>query len=543
MSKYILYSGEAKTALKRGVDKLARAVVTTLGPSGRNVFIEPSDSDPTNTLPQSTKDGVTVAKSIEFPDRAENLGAQLVKQASIKTNEQAGDGTTTSTLLAKEFYEAGLEILSQDRNISVVDVKKSLDKLTANVVEELIKNSKDITDQEQLKQVATISANNDKEVGTLIATAIDKVGQDGIISIEESRTGQTVLDVVEGIQFDRGYKSPYFVTDNRTRQAILKDPYILITDMKIVSVKPLLPILERVSQKNKSLLIIADDIDGEALSTLVVNKSRGNLKVAAVRAPEFGDRKRDVLEDIADLTGGTVVSAQKGHKLDAFDTNWFGECGKVTVGKDTTTIIDAKGDPEVIERKITDLKELLENTKIPYEVEKLQERLGAIVGGVAVINVGGMTEIQMKETKFRVDDALHATRAAIEEGIQPGGGTALLKIANQLEGQYPSRFIDALKTPFRQILINAGYSDESIKALERTVSDSEYWEGVNVRDREEVNLFDKGIFDPTKVTRLALENAASVAGTMLITETVILNVGEKEEQVMDPMAAMAGLGM
>ena len=412
MSKKITFSEDARLKLAEGVDKLANAVTATLGPSGRNVIIQQDMGNPV-----STKDGVTVAKSIELKDKIENLGAQIVKQASIKTADQAGDGTTTSTLLAQSTLNAGLERIKAGSN--VVDVKRGIDKAVKDVSEFLREKSKEVTNEEQLRQVATISANNDTEVGELIYTAMDKVGRDGVVTIEESKTGETYLETVEGMQFNRGYKSPYFVTDNNSMQAILQDPLILITDKRLNSIKELLPILEGVSQQSKSLVVIADDIDGEALSTMVVNKMRGILPIVAVKAPEFGDRKKAMLEDIATLTGGTVISTEKGMRLDKFDVAWLGKANKVTVGKDSTTIIDAKGDEDAITSRIEDIKNQIDNSTSPYEKEKLQERLAAFVGGVAIVHVGGHTEVEMKEKKDRVDDALHATRAALEEGILP----------------------------------------------------------------------------------------------------------------------------
>jgi len=545
MDKKIVFSDEARKELLEGVDKLADAVVATLGPAGRNAIIEQDMGSPV-----STKDGVTVAKSIDLEDRVENIGAQLVKQASIKTADQAGDGTTTSTLLAREIYKQGLQVMTKGAN--AVDVKRGIDEAVSKVVDYLVDDlSKDITDEEQLKQVATISANNDTEVGELISTAMDKVGRDGVVTIEESRTGETYLETVEGMQFSRGYKSPYFVTDNNSMQAVLRDPLILITDKRLNQVKELLPILEAVSQQNKSLLIIADDIDGEALSTLVVNKMRGILQTVAVKAPEFGDRKKAILEDIAVLTGGTVVSSEKGMRLDKFDSNWFGKAKKVTVGKENTTIIDALGSEESIEGRVNELKAQIDESNSPYEIEKLQERLAAFIGGVAIVHVGGHTEVEMKEKKDRVDDALHATKAALEEGILPGGGIALLNASKYLSGfigdvdNYDQQtgydiVIQATEKPFYQILQNAGYSKKEIGDIEEDVimKEGDLWAGYNPREQKVVNMFDSGIIDPTKVTRLALENAASVAGTMLITETVISNIKEKENKGIDPNMMM-----
>ena len=539
MAKKIQFDVEAREGLKKGVDALANAVKVTLGPKGRNVIIGKSFGGP-----QVTKDGVTVAKEIELEDALENMGAQMVKEVASKTNDLAGDGTTTSTLLAREIYKQGLKVLTSGAN--AVDIKKGIESAVKRTVTYLEDTSKDITEESQLRQVATISANNDQEVGELIFTAMDKVGRDGVITIEESRTGETYLDTVEGMQFARGYKSPYFVTDNNSMQSVLKDPLVLIADKRLTQVKELLPILEAVSQQNKSLLIIADDIDGEALSTLVVNKMRGIIQVVAVKAPEFGDRKKAILEDIAVLTGGTVVSTEKGMRLDKFDSKWFGKAKKATVGKESTTIIDALGEEETISARIEELKAQIDESDSPFEIEKLQERLAAFIGGVAIVHVGGHTEVEMKEKKDRVDDALHATKAALEEGILPGGGIALLNAAEELatlakydptvKGDTKTGYeivIKAIQKPFRQILENAGYLDVkpnllgrvkkgSIEAIRKEVlAAGNNWTGYNPREHKIVNMFDEGIVDPTKVTRLALENAASVAGTMLITEAVI----------------------
>jgi chaperonin GroEL len=534
MSKQISFSKDAREKLLSGVNQLADAVVCTLGPSGRNVFIQQQGGNPT-----STKDGVTVAKEVELEDPIENTGAQAVKQVAIESARLAGDGTTTATLLAREIYSQGL---SELQNANAVEVKRGIDIATKAVIQYLReKYSKEVTEEEQIKQVATISGNNDPEVGNLIATAMDKVGRDGLVTIEESKTGETYLETVEGMQFNRGYKSPYFVTDNNTMTAVLNNPLILITDKRIQHVKEMLPLLESVSQQNKDLLIIADDIDGEALSTLVVNKMRGILRVVAVKAPEFGDKKKAMLEDIAALTGGTVVSEEKGMKLDKFNLEWFGKSRKVTVGKDDTTIVDGKGSEEAIAKRIDELKEQIENTVSPYEIEILQDRLAKLIGGVAMIHVGGHTEVEMKEKKDRVDDALHATKAALQEGILPGGGIALLNAAfhlteNPLVAQHPDQqkgfniIIKALQKPFKQILLNAGETAEIIEERVNYILDNPSWTGFNPRTGEYVNMLEEGIIDPTKVTRLALENAASVAGTMLITECVITNIKPKDEQ-------------
>jgi chaperonin GroEL len=534
MSKQISFSKDAREKLLSGVNQLADAVVCTLGPSGRNVFIQQQGGNPT-----STKDGVTVAKEVELEDPIENTGAQAVKQVAIESARLAGDGTTTATLLAREIYSQGL---SELQNANAVEVKRGIDIATKAVIEYLReKYSKEVTEEEQIKQVATISGNNDPEVGNLIATAMDKVGRDGLVTIEESKTGETYLETVEGMQFNRGYKSPYFVTDNNTMTSVLNNPLILITDKRIQHVKEMLPLLESVSQQNKDLLIIADDIDGEALSTLVVNKMRGILRVVAVKAPEFGDKKKAMLEDIAALTGGTVVSEEKGMKLDKFNLEWFGKSRKVTVGKDDTTIVDGKGTEEAIAERIEQLKEQIENTVSPYEIEILQDRLAKLIGGVAMIHVGGHTEVEMKEKKDRVDDALHATKAALQEGILPGGGIALLNASfhlteHPLVAQHPDQekgfdiIIKALQKPFKQILANAGETSEVIEERVNYIFDNHKWIGFNPRTGEYVDMLEEGIIDPTKVTRLALENAASVAGTMLITECVITSKKPKDEQ-------------
>lgn len=528
MKKRIEFSEEARRQLLVGVDKLADAVVATLGPSGRNVVIEQEHGNPI-----STKDGVTVAKAIELEDEIENIGAQLVRQASIKTADQAGDGTTTSTLLAREIYKDGLDMITTSRN--PIEIKKGIDKAVVLTLD-YIKNNlvENIKTEEQLSQVATISGNNDTEVGTLIATAMDKVGVDGVITIEESRTGETYLETVEGIQFNRGYKSPYFVTDNKSMQSVLSNPLILITTERFQHAKELLPLLETCATQNKSLLIIAEDIDGEALSTLIVNKIRGTLNVTAVKAPEFGDRRKASLEDIATLTGGVVVSKEKGMRLDKFDTKWLGKAKKVTISKDYTTIIDAQGSAEAIELRIEEIKAQIEDSKSPFEKETLQDRLGKFVGGVAMIFVGGPTEVELKEKKDRVEDALHATKAAIEEGIVPGGGIALLnasynvKCSEDITGDQKLGFdivMKAITKPFKQILLNAGKDLSEIQEINSNINLdlNTKWFGYNPKTEEYVDMFAQGIIDPFKVTRLALENAASVAGTLLTTEAIIVN--------------------
>jgi|TARA_R100000081_G_C4814025_1_gene173353 chaperonin GroEL len=538
--KKISFADTARNELADGVEKLADAVTATLGPSGRNVIIEQEMG-----MPSSTKDGVTVARSIELKNKVENLGAQIVKQAAIKTAEQAGDGTTTSTLLAQSILNEGLERMNAGSN--AVDIKRGIDEAVQDISNFLSTESKEITDEEQLKQVATISANNDNEVGELISTAMDKVGRDGVVTIEESKTGETYLETVEGMQFNRGYKSPYFVTDNNSMTAVLQDPLILITDKRLNSVKELLPILEGVSQQSKSLLVIADDIDGEALSTMVVNKMRGILPVVAVKAPEFGDRKKAMLEDIAVLTNGQVISTEKGMRLDKFQSEWLGKANKITVTKDTCTIIDAKGTEEAIDLRVNEIRQQIEDTNSTFEKEKLQDRLAAFIGGVAIVHVGGNTEVEMKEKKDRVEDALHATKAALEEGILPGGGIALLNgatwltetLQNELdetpkpEGDKLTGYdiiINACERPFYKILENAGYSGNDIGEIEEYIKgNGEFWFGYNPREEDYFDMFKEGIIDPTKVTRLALENAASVAGTLLITEAVVSKGKDKKD--------------
>ena len=539
MSKQVILGSEARTNLVKGIDTLADAVVSTLGPNGRNVVIANDQG-----VPQSTKDGVTVAKSITLKDPNQELGVQLVKQAAIKTAEKAGDGTTTSTLLAREMIKAGLTALNNNEN--AVQIKRDIDSTVNKVVSNLKNNiSEDISGEEQLEQIATISANNDNEVGKLIATAIDKVGMEGVVHIEESRTGETYLETVEGLQFERGYKSPYFVTNNNTMTDTLDNPLILIADQKITQVKELLPVLEAVSAQAKSLLIIAEDIDNEALATLIVNKMRGTMKVCAVKAPDFGDRRKLVLEDIAITTGGQVFDKQKGMKLDKFSWDWFGEARVVTVEKEKTTIVDGKGGIESIEARIEELQQQIEQATTPFEMEKLQERLAKFVGGVAIIHVGGNTETEMKEKKDRVDDALHATKAAIEEGIVPGGGTALLYASNGLKADTTGAqiVVEACAVPFNQILVNAGFDNVKgqILADQLCNSGNDACAGFNIKTDKVVDMKKAGIIDPTKVARTALENAASVAGTVLLTECTVVN--EPEEDNKQPQIDPSMMGM
>jgi len=538
MSKVIEFGSDARTQLVNGIDKLADSVVSTMGPNGRNVVISNAAG-----YPQSTKDGVTVAKSISLNDPIEELGVQMVKQAAIKTADKAGDGTTTSTLLAREMVKAGLSHLNNGAN--AVEIKRDIDKAVKQVVETLRSNSEDITSEEQLEQIASISANNDPEVGKLIATAMNKVGREGVVHIEESKSGETYLEVVEGMQFDRGYKSPYFVTNNSNMSAVLDNPYILIADQRFTQVKDLLPVLEGVSGTGRSLLIIAEDIDNEALATLVVNKMRGTLAVCAVKAPEFGERRKLVLEDIATLTGGQVFSKEKGMKLEKFSWDWFGEARTVTVTKEDTTIVDGKGSEEAIEQRVDSLQTQISQATTPFEIESLQNRLAKFVGGVAIIYVGGTTETEMKETKDRVDDALNATQAAIEEGIVPGGGAALLYARESIEGVdgIGSEIVyQACGKPFTQILTNAGYEQIKAEMLAMSVIASDnVWDGYNLKTESIVNMKESGIIDPAKVTRTALENAASVAGTILLTECVVVDNPEDQEGGMDPMSMMGGM--
>ena len=542
MSKIIEFGPEARKKLSTGVDKLADAVTSTLGPNGRNVVIA------NQGIPQSTKDGVTVAKSITLEDPIEELGVQMVKQAAIKTADNAGDGTTTSTLLAQEMVKQGLTHLNNGAN--AVEIKRGIDAAVKQVIDCIRTEIKeDISSEDQLKQIATISANNDPEVGELIATAMQKVGREGVVFIEESKNGETYLETVEGMQFERGYKSPYFVTDNNSMSTSIQDALILIADKKFTQVKELLPILEAVSAQNKSLLIIAEDVEGEALATLIVNKARGILKVVAVKAPDFGDRRKLILEDIAILTGGQVFSTEKGMKLDKFSWEWFGEARVITVGKDTTTIVDGKGDAEKIEARIQELQTQIEKSVSPYEKEKLQERLAKFIGGVAIVHVGGYTESEMKEKKDRVDDALQATKAALEEGIVPGGGSTLLyareaitKSREELDSNIhigKNIVYKACSAPFMKILTNAGYSEGECYGLINQMDPSDNWVGYNLKSETFVNMKEAGIIDPSKVTRTALENAASVAGTILLTEAVVV---DKPEEKKDSDAGFGGMG-
>jgi chaperonin GroEL len=543
MSKQIVFNQDAKTKLLKGVIKLSDAVTCTLGPNGRNVIIDNAGENPV-----STKDGVTVARSIELENPIENIGAQLLKQAAIKTADLAGDGTTTTTLLASTMIADGFNAIKAGSN--AVEVKRGIEQATKEVIAKIKEISKDITSDEQIKQVAVISANGDEEIGSLISEAMKAVGVDGVVTVEESRIGETSLEIVEGIQIDKGYKSLYFVTNNDTMTATLNNPKILLYNGRLTQVKELLPLLNSLSQSNDELLVIAEDIDGEALSTLLVNKMRGILKAAVVKAPDFGDRRLHILEDIATVTGGQVISPEKGMKLEKFNSDWLGSARLVTVAKETTTIVDGKGEVEQIETRIDELKQQIDNAKSMFEREKLQERLGKLSGGVAVINIGAPTEVEMREKKDRVDDALHATKAALQEGILPGGGVALIHARQVLANRkYENVDLDlgrdivyrACTAPFLKILSNAGYENlESFSIVNRLSSvESDY--GYNLKTKIITDLVEEGIIDPTKVTRLALENAVSVAGTILITESIVYNKPEEKKDQQQP--DMGNMGM
>ena len=545
MNKIVEIGPNARKKILSGINKLADAVTSTLGPNGRNVIYTEFGEV------RSTKDGVTVAKQISnLEEPLEELGVQMIKQASIKTANNAGDGTTTSTLLAQQMINEGISYL--DKGSNAVEIKRGIDAAVKEVVTCLRKEiTQDISSANQLEQVATISANNDPSVGNLIATAMEKVGREGVVTIEESKTGETYLETVEGMQFDRGYKSHYFVTNNNDMTCTLEEPLILIADKKLTQVKDLLPLLEGVSTNNKSLLIIAEDIDGEALSTLIVNKIRGTIKVCAVKAPDFGDRRKLLLEDIATMTGGQVFSSEKGMKFDKFSWDWFGKARLVTITKDQTTIVDGKGDQTRIESRIEELQAQIEKSVTPYEKEKLQERLAKFIGGVAIIHVGGNSELEMKETKDRVDDALHATKAAIEEGIVPGGGSALLYAREAItqnrseldSDMYIGKRIvyKACASPFMKILANAGYSESECYNLINKMGETDNWSGYNLKTEAFVNMKEAGIIDPTKVTRNAIENAASIAGTFLLTEAAVIETNKDKKDNNNEMAGMPGM--
>jgi chaperonin GroEL len=531
-AKDITFDVDARSALKRGVDQLADAVKVTLGPKGRNVVIDKKFGAPT-----ITKDGVTVAKEIELSNPMENLGAQMVKEVASKTSDIAGDGTTTATVLAQAIVREGLKNVTAGAN--PMDLKRGIDMAVASITEQLKKISRPVGGQKEIAQVGTISANSDSEIGNLIAEAMEKVGKDGVITVEEARGTETVLDVVEGMQFDRGYLSPYFVTDPEAMEAVLENPYILIHDKKIASMKDLLPILEKAAQSGRALLIIAEDVEGEALATLVVNKLRGTLKIAAVKAPGFGDRRKAMLEDIAVLTGGTVISEEKGFKLDSATLAYLGTAKRISIDKDNTTIVEGAGKSEDIKRRINEIKSQVEKTTSDYDREKLQERLAKLSGGVAVIKIGAATEVEMKEKKARVEDALHATRAAVEEGIVPGGGTAYLRAVGSLDSLKPANHdqktgVDiirrAVEEPLRQIVANAGLEGSVVVNKVKEGKDAF---GFNAASEEYGDMFTMGVIDPTKVSRVALENAASVASLLITTEATIV---EKPEE--KPAAAM-----
>ncbi len=540
MAKDIRFDSEARNALKAGVDKLANVVKVTLGPRGRNVVIEKKFGGPT-----STKDGVTVAKEVELEDYLENMGAQMIREVASKTSDVAGDGTTTATVIAQAIIREGLKNVAAGAN--PMDVKRGIDAAVKVVVEELHAQSKELPGKTEIAQVARISANNDSEIGDLIADAMEKVGKDGVITVEEAKSTDTSLEVVEGMQFDRGYLSPYFITDSESMETVLEDVYLLIHDKKISNMKDLLPILEKVSQAGKSLLILAEDIEGEALATLVVNKLRGTIKVCAVKAPGFGDRRKEMLQDIAVITGGTVISEDQGYKLENATISYLGEAGRVVIDKDNTTIVSGSGEVDMIKARINEIKVQVDKSSSDYDKEKLQERLAKLSGGVAVLNVGAATEIEMKEKKARVEDALHATRAAVEEGIIPGGGVALLRTLTKLnklkttdEQMIGVRIvIRSLEEPVRQIAANAGHEPSIVV---QKIMDGKGDFGFDAHKEEYVNMIGAGVIDPTKVTRVAVENAASIAGLMLTTEAIIADIPEKEAMPPMPDPGMGGMG-
>jgi len=538
-AKIILFDTEARTLLKNGVDKLANAVKVTLGPKGRNVVIDKKFGAPT-----ITKDGVTVAKEVELEDPIENIGANMVREVASKTSDVAGDGTTTATVLAQAIYREGLKNVTAGAN--PMDLKRGIDLAVSKIREGLKELSREVQNKKEIAQVGTISANNDDTIGNLIAEAMDKVGKDGVITVEEAKGTETSMETVEGMQFDRGYLSPYFVTDADAMAAKLEDPYILIYDKKISSIKELLPILEKTSQSGRSLLIISEDLEGEALATLVVNKLRGTLRVAAVKAPGFGDRRKAMLEDIAVLTGGTVISEEKGYKLENASISYLGTAKSIVIDKDNTTIVEGAGAGDEIKKRINEIKVQIENTTSDYDREKLQERLAKLAGGVAVLRIGASTEVEMKEKKARVEDALHATRAAVEEGIVPGGGVAYLRVAYKLDDIEVANADQmtgisiirrAIEEPIRQIVTNAG-GEASVVA--NKVKENEGSFGYNAYKDEYGDLFEEGVIDPTKVSRVALENAASVASLLLTTECTIVEKPTKESPM--PMGGMDGMG-
>ncbi|MFC2080242.1 chaperonin GroEL [Bacteroidota bacterium] len=540
MAKELKFDIDARDYLKKGIDALANAVKVTLGPKGRNVVIEKKFGGP-----QVTKDGVTVAKEIELSDPFENVGAQMVKEVASKTNDDAGDGTTTATVLAQSIVSVGIKNVTAGAN--PMDLKRGIDKAVKAVIKNLQEQSKPIGDDiKKIEQVAAISANNDNSIGALIAEAMTKVKQEGVITIEESKSSETYVDVVEGMQFDRGYISPYFVTDTEKMEAVLENPYILIHDKKISTMKDLLPVLEATAQDGRPLLIIAEDVDAEALATLVVNKLRGSLKIAAVKAPGFGDRRKEMLEDIAILTGGTVISEEKGLKLEAAALDMLGTAEKITIDKENTIVVNGAGEKSMIEARVNQIRKQIENTTSDYDREKLQERLAKLSGGVAVIYVGAASEMEMKEKKDRFDDALSATRAAVEEGIIAGGGVAYIRAIDALAKLKGDNLDEttgiaiirrALEEPLRQIVENAGL-EGSVAVQEIKEGKEDY--GYNARTEKYENLFDAGVIDPTKVARVALENAASIAGMFLSTECVIVDDPADEPPMMPPGGGMGG---
>jgi chaperonin GroEL len=541
MAKQLFFETDARNKMKKGVDTLANAVKVTLGPKGRNVVIEKKFG-----APSVTKDGVTVAKEIELEDAIENMGAQMVKEVASKTADIAGDGTTTATVLAQAIITEGLKNVAAGAN--PMDLKRGIEKAVKAVVENLKKQSQQVgNDNQKIQQVASISANNDEEIGKLIAEAMAKVSKDGVITIEEVKGIETGIDVVEGMQFDRGYISPYFVTNSEKMEAELENPYLLIYDKKISNMKDILHILEKVAQQGAPLLIISEDLEGEALATLVVNKLRGTLKVAAVKAPGFGDRRKEMLQDIAILTKGVVISEEQGYKLENADLSYLGKAERVVIDKDNTTIVGGRGEKEAIQGRINQIKSQIENTTSDYDREKLQERLAKLSGGVAVLNVGAATEVEMKEKKDRVDDALHATRAAVEEGIVPGGGVAFVRAIESLD-KIDTRNNDektgvqivrrALEEPLRQIVENCGIEGSVVV---NKVREGKGDFGFNARDEKYENLIAAGVIDPTKVSRVALENAASIAGMLLTTECVVADKPEPK-QATPPMPG-GGMGM
>ncbi len=542
MAKEIKFDMEARDQLKSGIDQLANAVKVTLGPKGRNVIIEKKFG-----APQVTKDGVTVAKEVDLADPIENVGAQMVKEVASKTNDDAGDGTTTATVLAQSIIQVGLKNVTAGAN--PMDLKRGIDKAVIEVVKSLQKQSQDVGDDNQkIEQVASISANNEASIGALISEAMSKVKKEGVITIEESKSSDTYVDVVEGMQFDRGYISPYFVTDTEKMEAVLENPYILIHDKKISTMKDLLPVLEATAQTGRPLMIIAEDVDAEALATLVVNKLRGSLKIAAVKAPGFGDRRKEMLEDLAILTGGTVISEEKGLKLEGAEIEMLGHAEKISIDKENTTIVNGGGEKAMIEARVGQIKKQIENTTSDYDREKLQERLAKLAGGVAVIYVGAASEVEMKSKKDLFDDALSATRAAVEEGIIPGGGVAYLRSIDKLEKLKGSNEDEttgiaivrrALEEPLRQIVENAGL-EGSVVVKEIRDGKGDY--GYNAHTEKYENLFEAGVIDPTKVARIALENAASIAGMFLTTECAIVDIPELEPP-MPPGGGAPGMGM